>query len=203
MIYNFRTVESSFYEGLYRSTCQLTHTTTDATTDQLSIISAYIRFLDKAAVKDGDAGPWSVCTVTQVEETKILLRMHASRLPQLHPRLRPDSAAPRPHHAAGRYDQHAAGEPLHRAHRLPDAHPGGVRPRRRSMAAPGDGLLGRRDEPAARGRGLRVQHRGPRRRGRGGAPAPERGVGVDVGVLADAAVLPAGRDGRHLLRPPA
>lgn len=35
------------------------------------------RFLDKAAIihKDSEAGPWKVCTVTQVEEVKILTRM--------------------------------------------------------------------------------------------------------------------------------
>ena len=33
------------------------------------------RFLDKAAVDDGDTRRWSVCTVTQVEEAKIILRM--------------------------------------------------------------------------------------------------------------------------------
>ncbi|KAG9447099.1 hypothetical protein H6P81_013227 [Aristolochia fimbriata] len=31
------------------------------------------KFLDKAAVYDGDASKWSLCTVTQVEETKIVL----------------------------------------------------------------------------------------------------------------------------------
>ena len=34
-----------------------------------------IRFLDKAAVDDGDRRRWSLCTVTQVEEAKIILRM--------------------------------------------------------------------------------------------------------------------------------
>ncbi|KAF8725408.1 hypothetical protein HU200_019927 [Digitaria exilis] len=33
------------------------------------------RFLDKAAVDDGDRRRWSLCTVTQVEEAKIILRM--------------------------------------------------------------------------------------------------------------------------------
>ncbi|CAN6330869.1 unnamed protein product [Urochloa humidicola] len=33
------------------------------------------KFLDKAAVDDGDRRRWSVCTVTQVEEAKIILRM--------------------------------------------------------------------------------------------------------------------------------
>ena len=33
------------------------------------------RFLDKAAVDDGDTRRWSLCTVTQVEEAKIILRM--------------------------------------------------------------------------------------------------------------------------------
>lgn len=34
-----------------------------------------LRFLDKAAVDDGDRRRWSACTVTQVEEAKIILRM--------------------------------------------------------------------------------------------------------------------------------
>lgn len=33
------------------------------------------RFLDKASILYGNTGKWSVCTVTQVEETKIVLRM--------------------------------------------------------------------------------------------------------------------------------
>ncbi|CAL4896449.1 unnamed protein product [Urochloa decumbens] len=33
------------------------------------------KFLDKAAVDDGDTRGWSLCTVTQVEEAKIILRM--------------------------------------------------------------------------------------------------------------------------------
>lgn len=33
------------------------------------------RFLDKASISYGNAGKWSLCTVTQVEETKIILRM--------------------------------------------------------------------------------------------------------------------------------
>ncbi|TVU51463.1 hypothetical protein EJB05_02895, partial [Eragrostis curvula] len=33
------------------------------------------KFLDKAAVDNGDKGAWSLCTVTQVEEAKIILRM--------------------------------------------------------------------------------------------------------------------------------
>ena len=39
------------------------------------IILLPIRFLDKAAVDDGDRRAWSVRTVTQVEEAKIILRM--------------------------------------------------------------------------------------------------------------------------------
>lgn len=36
-----------------------------------------VRFLDKAAIipKDTEAGPWKVCSVTQVEEVKIITRM--------------------------------------------------------------------------------------------------------------------------------
>jgi len=33
------------------------------------------RFLDKAATKDGSISPWKLCPVTQVEETKLMLRM--------------------------------------------------------------------------------------------------------------------------------
>lgn len=34
-----------------------------------------IRFLDKACINRGQTGAWSLCTITQVEETKIVLRM--------------------------------------------------------------------------------------------------------------------------------
>ncbi|PKA55930.1 Nitrate transporter 1.2 [Apostasia shenzhenica] len=34
-----------------------------------------LKFLDKASVAQGSHGPWSLCTVSQVEETKILIRM--------------------------------------------------------------------------------------------------------------------------------
>ncbi|XP_073111464.1 protein NRT1/ PTR FAMILY 5.2 isoform X1 [Elaeis guineensis] len=34
-----------------------------------------IRFLNKAAVKDGSDTPWTLCSVTQVEETKQIIRM--------------------------------------------------------------------------------------------------------------------------------
>ncbi|XP_052170324.1 protein NRT1/ PTR FAMILY 5.2-like [Diospyros lotus] len=34
-----------------------------------------LRFLDKAAVKSGSSSPWSLCPVTQVEETKQMLKM--------------------------------------------------------------------------------------------------------------------------------
>ncbi|TVU51465.1 hypothetical protein EJB05_02897, partial [Eragrostis curvula] len=37
--------------------------------------TASFKFLDKAAVDDGDTRRWSRCTVTQVEEAKIILRM--------------------------------------------------------------------------------------------------------------------------------
>jgi len=33
------------------------------------------RFLDKAAVKTGETSPWMLCTVTQVEETKQMMKM--------------------------------------------------------------------------------------------------------------------------------
>lgn len=34
-----------------------------------------IRFLDKAATKDASISPWKLCPVTQVEETKLMIRM--------------------------------------------------------------------------------------------------------------------------------
>jgi len=34
-----------------------------------------LRFLDKAATEDGSTSPWKLCPVTQVEETKLMLRM--------------------------------------------------------------------------------------------------------------------------------
>ncbi|XP_042491238.1 protein NRT1/ PTR FAMILY 4.6-like [Macadamia integrifolia] len=34
-----------------------------------------LRFLDKAAILNGPKGSWSLCSVTQVEETKIVIRM--------------------------------------------------------------------------------------------------------------------------------
>ncbi|KAK4774549.1 hypothetical protein SAY86_009484 [Trapa natans] len=37
--------------------------------------SCVLRFFDKAAVKTGDAFSWRLCTVTQVEEAKQLLKM--------------------------------------------------------------------------------------------------------------------------------
>ncbi|KAK4790649.1 hypothetical protein SAY86_017953 [Trapa natans] len=37
--------------------------------------SPVLRFLDKAAVKTGETSSWKLCTVTQVEETKQLLKM--------------------------------------------------------------------------------------------------------------------------------
>ncbi|CAL4911095.1 unnamed protein product [Urochloa decumbens] len=50
----------------------------DGTGTSVEIIerTSGFKFLDKAAVDDGgDKGRWSLCTVTQVEETKIILRM--------------------------------------------------------------------------------------------------------------------------------
>nr|GLL33218.1 protein NRT1/ PTR FAMILY 5.2-like [Ipomoea trifida] len=37
--------------------------------------SSALRFLDKAAVESGESGPWRLCPVTQVEETKRMLKM--------------------------------------------------------------------------------------------------------------------------------
>jgi peptide/histidine transporter 3/4 len=34
-----------------------------------------LRFLDKAATKDGSASRWKLCTVTQVEETKLMIKL--------------------------------------------------------------------------------------------------------------------------------
>ncbi|ESW34577.1 hypothetical protein PHAVU_001G163500 [Phaseolus vulgaris] len=37
--------------------------------------SSSLRFLDKAAVKTGETSPWMLCTVTQIEETKQMMKM--------------------------------------------------------------------------------------------------------------------------------
>lgn len=34
-----------------------------------------LRFLDKAATKDGSTSPWKLCSVTQVEETKVMIKL--------------------------------------------------------------------------------------------------------------------------------
>ncbi|XP_062203522.1 protein NRT1/ PTR FAMILY 4.5-like [Phragmites australis] len=47
---------------------------TGTSTEVLERTSGF-KFLDKAAVDDGDTRRWSLCTVTQVEEAKIILRM--------------------------------------------------------------------------------------------------------------------------------
>jgi len=39
------------------------------------LITACVRCLDKAAIDNGKGGSWSLCTVHQVEETKIVIRM--------------------------------------------------------------------------------------------------------------------------------
>lgn len=41
----------------------------------MSYISFFCRLLDKAAVKTGPSSPWMLCPVTQVEETKQILKM--------------------------------------------------------------------------------------------------------------------------------
>src|SRR4051812_11236485 len=41
----------------------------------LELKVAFFRCLEKSTVETGETGPWSLCTVTQVEETKIVLRM--------------------------------------------------------------------------------------------------------------------------------
>ncbi|CAN6335841.1 unnamed protein product [Urochloa humidicola] len=53
------------------------HEVTDGTGASVELIdrTTDFKFLDKAAVVDGDKGRWSLCTVTQVEEAKIILRM--------------------------------------------------------------------------------------------------------------------------------
>ncbi|KAL6642412.1 hypothetical protein ACP70R_020593 [Stipagrostis hirtigluma subsp. patula] len=53
------------------------HEITDATSTSIEILDRTpgFKFLDKAAVDDGDTRRWSLCTVTQVEEAKIILRM--------------------------------------------------------------------------------------------------------------------------------
>lgn len=53
---------------------ETTQTTTGASIEVLERTSGF-KFLDKAALDDGDGGRWSLCTVTQVEEAKIILRM--------------------------------------------------------------------------------------------------------------------------------
>ncbi|CAN6330870.1 unnamed protein product [Urochloa humidicola] len=51
------------------------HEVTGASVEIIERTSGF-KFLDKAAVDDGgDKGSWSLCTVTQVEEVKIILRM--------------------------------------------------------------------------------------------------------------------------------
>ncbi|WVZ89181.1 hypothetical protein U9M48_035614 [Paspalum notatum var. saurae] len=54
------------------------HETTEGTGTGSEVLERTrgFKFLDKAAVEEGDAaGSWSLCTVTQVEEVKIILRM--------------------------------------------------------------------------------------------------------------------------------
>ncbi|KAF8725406.1 hypothetical protein HU200_007523 [Digitaria exilis] len=54
------------------------HQATDGTcTSSVEVLerTSGFKFLDKAAVDDGDRRRWSLCTVTQVEEAKIILRM--------------------------------------------------------------------------------------------------------------------------------
>ncbi|KAF0888812.1 hypothetical protein E2562_017807 [Oryza meyeriana var. granulata] len=51
------------------------HEISDGTSIELLDSTPGFKFLDKAAVDDGDRRRWSVCTVTQVEEAKIILRM--------------------------------------------------------------------------------------------------------------------------------
>ncbi|KAL6642413.1 hypothetical protein ACP70R_020594 [Stipagrostis hirtigluma subsp. patula] len=53
------------------------HEITDGTGTNVELMETTpgFKFLDKAAVVDGDTRSWSLCTVTQVEEAKIILRM--------------------------------------------------------------------------------------------------------------------------------
>ncbi|XP_040385311.1 protein NRT1/ PTR FAMILY 4.6-like, partial [Oryza brachyantha] len=51
------------------------HENSECTSIELLDKTPGFKFLDKAAVDDGDRRRWSLCTVTQVEEAKIILRM--------------------------------------------------------------------------------------------------------------------------------
>ncbi|CAL4896458.1 unnamed protein product [Urochloa decumbens] len=53
------------------------HQATDGSGTSIQVLerTSGFKFLDKAAVNDGDTRRWSACTVTQVEEAKIILRM--------------------------------------------------------------------------------------------------------------------------------
>ncbi|RCV15876.1 hypothetical protein SETIT_3G093400v2 [Setaria italica] len=53
------------------------HQATQGTGTSIEVLerTSGFKFLDKAAVDDGDTRRWSLCTVTQVEEAKIILRM--------------------------------------------------------------------------------------------------------------------------------
>lgn len=53
------------------------HEISDGTSTSIEVLDKTpgFMFLDKAAVDDGDTWRWSLCTVTQVEEAKIILRM--------------------------------------------------------------------------------------------------------------------------------
>ncbi|CAL4903693.1 unnamed protein product [Urochloa decumbens] len=53
------------------------HQATDGSGTSVEVLerTSGFKFLDKASVNDGDTRRWSLCTVTQVEEAKIILRM--------------------------------------------------------------------------------------------------------------------------------
>ncbi|RCV15875.1 hypothetical protein SETIT_3G093300v2 [Setaria italica] len=56
---------------------EMQHVVTESTGTSVEFLerTSGFKFLDKAAVDDGDTRGWSLCTVTQVEEAKIILRM--------------------------------------------------------------------------------------------------------------------------------
>lgn len=53
------------------------HEISDGTSRSIEVLdrTPSFKFLEKAAVNDGDGRRWSLCTVTQVEEAKMILRM--------------------------------------------------------------------------------------------------------------------------------
>ncbi|BAS89847.1 Os04g0491200 [Oryza sativa Japonica Group] len=135
----------------------------------------------------------------------------APRLHQLPDRLHVEPAPLHLHRAAGRLDQHPAGEDprlagdaLHHPQRVPDGAAPGVRPLPRAAPAAAHGLRQRRHPPAARRRRVRRRDPGVGHRRRRGEEAAgrRRGGGADVAVLAGATVLPARRLRRDVVPGP-